>query len=309
MLNISHYDLDGACASMIIKEKYPMIDCVNIGYKDIEEAIYNIEGMYYDEVYITDLHIGNEALKTLRNIVEELPHTKFVFIDHHEYDEEAYEILNSLPDNFEYIIDTTKCATRLTYEYLGMSYKYEDFVLSVDAYDLFKKEDERFQRGFDLNTVFWEMRLERFRTSFRNFDIDSNRYYKEISEKVNEKSEKHFKMLEDNGLSFKKHGIRFIFTSEYLGFINKIYNDNFIIAARLDEDKNVKNISVRFDNMDTDIIVQLRKRIIENAEKLPEYISAGGHKKAFGVTLRACNVNAIEKILEGVMDEINKWAA
>lgn len=153
---LTHTDLDGAGAWLVL-------DYFNIQYDKIMTCDYNDFDkeekfnilLNYDEIIMTDYSVSNIVVEKL------LSQNKIVkILDHH--DNENSPLLKAITNpNFEYVFDSTKSGTLITYEYFYKTIKarvkksFADMIVLIDTYDLFKTTDDKWTDAQNMNRVFY----------------------------------------------------------------------------------------------------------------------------------------------------------
>lgn len=156
--HLSHTDLDGYSCQLIMKYTPYTIFNYNANYgaevkQTLESMLENIVKQHLDAIIlITDLNLTSDESKWLNNEVEKLNNNKknitLILLDHHSTGEES-------AGKYEwYFLDTTRCATKITYDYAKEKFELNEpewmqkYVDIVNAVDLWKMdEEENFEYG------------------------------------------------------------------------------------------------------------------------------------------------------------------
>ena len=153
LYHLSHTDLDGYGCQMVTKEYFKDVNFYNANYgKEIDERIEEIfKDIQKDEfdkhlILITDLNLTLDQAKLLEEKRKE--HKKdidLLLLDHHKTSLEC-------ANKYEwYYLDTSRSATKITYEYFCENYEKKDellfFVNVVNAIDIWLKNDKDFELG------------------------------------------------------------------------------------------------------------------------------------------------------------------
>jgi len=149
--HLSHIDLDGYSCQLIMKFTPYKIFNYNANYgaevrQKLEMILENIkENNEASLIFITDLNLTADESRWLNSEVNKLNEMKkdikITLLDHHGSGEESSK-------KYEwYYLDTTRCATKITYDYVKKHFEFdepswmESFVNVVNAVDLWKQEE------------------------------------------------------------------------------------------------------------------------------------------------------------------------
>lgn len=152
-LHISHNDLDGVGCGILIKKYLKNVNTLYLNYNEVDQALEEESGGY-DSVIITDVSPSKRAYESV------LGETEITFIDHHPTS--AW-----LKGNHGVVHDTSKSATKLTYEWLELQgydvSPYADFVDCVNDFDMWhmKRAD-----SLQMNILFMKLGIDRFEARF-----------------------------------------------------------------------------------------------------------------------------------------------
>lgn len=160
--HISHTDMDGYGCHLISKKIYKDGYFLNANYglevkMFIKDVLSKIELCSKDEdilFMITDLNLTTDEAKHLNNNVNRLNENgysiKLQLLDHHGTGQKS-------ADRFDwYFLDTSRCATLITYEYFKENYpefeelcekNFDKLVQAINAADIWKDKDELFEYG------------------------------------------------------------------------------------------------------------------------------------------------------------------
>jgi oligoribonuclease NrnB/cAMP/cGMP phosphodiesterase (DHH superfamily) len=156
--HLSHIDLDGYSCQLVMKYTPYKIYNYNANYgaevkQKLELMLEKIAQQKEDAlILITDLNLTADESKWLNNKVSKInegkQELKITLLDHHGSGEESAK-------KYEwYYLDTSRCATKITYDYAKEYFDLDEpswmkkFVDIVDAVDLWKQEDkENFEYG------------------------------------------------------------------------------------------------------------------------------------------------------------------
>jgi oligoribonuclease NrnB/cAMP/cGMP phosphodiesterase (DHH superfamily) len=156
--HLSHIDLDGYGCQYLTTNYFKKIECHNANYGlevkvKLEEIILSIERnkfLHSEEkghlILITDLNLTPKEANWLDGEAKKVG-AKILLLDHHISGEKT-------ANQFRwYMLDSTKSATLITYEWLKREYRfdevgrYEDIVNAINAIDIWLSEDALFEFG------------------------------------------------------------------------------------------------------------------------------------------------------------------
>jgi len=156
--HLSHIDLDGYGCQYLTTKCFDKIDCYNANYGPevkarLEEIIKKIEQDKFlhgdkDEflVLITDLNLTTKEANWIEKEIMRVG-AKIQLLDHHATGASAAERFAW------YKLDTTRCATLITYDWLQKHYAYDSdremaaIVKTINAIDIWVSDDELFEYG------------------------------------------------------------------------------------------------------------------------------------------------------------------
>jgi oligoribonuclease NrnB/cAMP/cGMP phosphodiesterase (DHH superfamily) len=156
--HLSHIDLDGYGCQYLTKECFDNIECYNANYgpevkAKLEEIISSIKRKKFINskesehlILITDLNITTKEANWLEREAKRVE-AKIQLLDHHITGEKT-------ANQFAwYLLDTTKSATLITYNWLQKNYsfdrdgRYAKIVKAINAIDIWLSDDELFEFG------------------------------------------------------------------------------------------------------------------------------------------------------------------
>jgi hypothetical protein len=318
LLQISHTDLDGIGSAMspkIFSNKNNLNYILfNIGYEDIIPTLQNIN-QWEKLNFITDLNFNSNDLSLLKMIVENNPDKKFFYFDHHQYTEDELSLLNEIDknSNFRYIIDKTRCATKITYNFfieknlINYNENLDKLITLIDTYDLWKKDDPLFKKAFLLDKVFWSVNnsssMWDFLVQYQKNNWVMPEHYKRLAQKMIEKKINDYKIFEENNVLVKG---RHTFVIPSVEWINDVKFDYPGFAVYIGFNPGKQKVSIRIDEnrpgTKSSIIKYLKETI---PEKL---IGVGGHEFAFGIALNndVDNLEVVKMVYEYCEDSIKE---
>jgi len=156
--HLSHIDLDGYGCQYLTNKCFKNIDSFNANYGPevtarLEEIVKKIEQDKFVQgteierlILITDLNLTTKEGNWIEKEAIRIG-AKLQLLDHHATGANAAERFAW------YILDTTRCATLITYDWLQQHYgfdpenEYATIVKAINAIDIWKSEDELFEYG------------------------------------------------------------------------------------------------------------------------------------------------------------------
>jgi uncharacterized protein len=167
LYHLSHTDLDGYGCQLITKKIFPDATFYNANYGlEVKTNLANIvneikkkEFLSLDEkdifILITDLNLTSDEAKKLNNDVRKLNdngnlNVKLQLLDHHGTGQ------NSANKYDWYYLDTSKSATKITYEYFQQNYEqfnslceenFDILIKSINAVDIWLEDSKYFEFG------------------------------------------------------------------------------------------------------------------------------------------------------------------
>lgn len=254
VLNCTHADMDGAGASIVLKNFYEDVIVVPVTYNTewkLLDEIHQYEGKY-DAIICTDFYPA-QTINDLRKLSTTL------VLDHHE------SVVDKNNDT-DIIINTLYSGTKLAYKFISkfkdVSYL-EKLVDIIDDYDMFRL---KIPASVYFNNLFWEMGhkwfIRRFITGNTVMYPEEKRYFIDAKKEF----DKMYETLEITDLA--RNGVFFETDRFHYECIEALKKDGYKWFAI----KNKGNISVRCDDIDlTEIFKKLGR--------------GGGHAHAGGVPL------------------------
>lgn len=156
--HLSHIDLDGYGCQYLTTKCFDTIECYNANYGPevtarLEEMVKKIEQDKFIQgdsierlILITDLNLTTKEGNWIEKEAVRIG-AKLQLLDHHATGANAAERFAW------YILDTNRCATLITYDWLQQHYgfdtenKYADIVKAINAIDIWKDQDPYFEYG------------------------------------------------------------------------------------------------------------------------------------------------------------------
>ncbi len=152
--HLSHIDLDGYSCQFIMKYTPYKVYNYNANYgaevrQKLEIILENIKKSREKSIIlITDLNLTADESRWLNNEVNQTNNIRIILLDHHGSGEESAKKYKW------YFLDTERCATKITYDYVKDNFEFDEpkwmkqFVDVVNAVDLWKLDEvENFEYG------------------------------------------------------------------------------------------------------------------------------------------------------------------
>lgn len=257
VLNITHFDMDGACCHIILKNYYKSVTALPITYQSektlFAKATEEINKEHYDLIICTDFYpeIAYKDLSTLK--------VPMIVLDHHESAKKFH-------NGKTIVINTQNSASKLVfdlYNKLSDLSHLEDLVNIVDDFDMYKKKDVR---SPEFNKIFWEMNFKWFVRRFikgnTKLTEEEILFLKESMKAV----DKIYNNIEITTLPHK--GVFFILDYYQYEITERLKKDGYKWFIIL----NKNNLSIRSNDVDLLPIINRVGR-------------GGGHKNAVGIAL------------------------
>ena len=264
ILNVTHYDMDGCGASIVLKNFYEQVIVVPVTYNTewkLLDEIAQYDGKF-DAIICTDFYPA-QTINDLRKLSTTL------VLDHHE------SVVDKNNDT-DIIINTLYSGTKLAYKFISkfkdISYL-EKLVDIIDDYDMFRL---KLPASVYFNNLFWEMGhkwfTRRFITGNTVMYPEEKRYFVDAKKEFDNM----YETLEIVDLAH--NGVYFESDRFHYECIEALKKDGYKWFAI----KNKSNLSVRCDDID----------LTEIAKKIGK---GGGHVHAIGIPMAKTD-NPIELV-------------
>ena len=264
ILNVTHYDMDGCGASIVLKNFYEQVIVVPVTYNTewkLLDEIAQYDGKF-DAIICTDFY-PSQTINDLRKMSTTL------VLDHHE------SVVDKNNDT-DIIINTLYSGTKLAYKFISkfkdVSYL-EKLVDIIDDYDMFRL---KLPASVYFNNLFWEMGhkwfTRRFITGNTTMYPEEKRYFVDAKKEFDNM----YETLEIVDLAH--NGVYFESDRFHYECIEALKKDGYKWFAI----KNKSNLSVRCDDID----------LTEIAKKIGK---GGGHVHAIGIPMTKTD-NPIELV-------------
>jgi oligoribonuclease NrnB/cAMP/cGMP phosphodiesterase (DHH superfamily) len=152
IFHLSHTDLDGYGCQFVAKNYFKNIKFYNSNYgREMDERYAKIlediktTGAELNVILITDLNLTVEQAKNFEEKIGFNKNIKLMVFDHHQSGQETAE------RNSWYLLDTKRCATKITYDFFSSLYGKNDDLSKltnvINAVDIWQSNDDDFELG------------------------------------------------------------------------------------------------------------------------------------------------------------------
>jgi oligoribonuclease NrnB/cAMP/cGMP phosphodiesterase (DHH superfamily) len=261
ILSISHNDLDGTVAQIILGQVFNNTTYMNTSFYKIDSVLESIEYDNYDFIILTDIHPDRKENLYLSD--------KIILLDHHE---SAIDYNN--PSKMHYVI-SGKCAAHLTKnfieKYFNIKLEYlDDITRLTDIYDMWRKENKDFNYAKKLNDLmFYKYRPKKFRELF----FDGKTYFTEEENNWLKERDKEFEKLYENLNVYELENLNGCVT-ESKEFINEI-------CDKLMDEEKYKIVFVR-NPWHGRVSIRSKYEKLDTGGLLKKLGFGGGHRESSG---------------------------
>jgi len=297
---LTHYDLDGVAADILMSNMYMFEKKHMCGYAKIKEKIDNGELSGYDSGVITDVSLAPEQFSFISKEYKD----KLLYIDHHK------PSINAVSNN-EYkstcVVDTTFSASGLIFQTFFKKLKkvphVVDFVIAVDAYDMWRIDTniDNFKKGYDLNVLFWKYGYFDFYDRF--FDNMSFNFSSTEKKYISDhKKERDDHIIHSDKTDFGNNSLLVLDApADYVNdFTIQLPDyDIYFMVCTTREGTLTLSMRSKLNGVESDL-----GNVAKNAKNMFDYIiSAGGHPKAAGIDFfENTSIDDILTVVEYVND-------
>jgi len=294
---LTHWDMDAAGSVIAAKQFYNILEYKAQGYGKVDKNIQILIDKYAltdTNIVIGDLSLTEEQLKLIMDNF-----TVVHYYDHHIDSEKLVALDDGKYHRVWY--NAKMCATAMIVkENLGhkhISNEIFAMVKIIDAYDMWRTDTALFKQGKAFNVLFWQKSLFGFVKRFENGFSQLEESEKEIIiENFDNLKQNLFTVLSEQTTQYEHMLLCSLFEhqSDVINELTLAIDDIdtfFCVISR----SGVISGSVRTRRDDIDVNEMLTS--LEQSNDL--ILTAGGHKKACGVTMVAsATLNDIIKVAE-----------
>lgn len=273
ILSISHWDLDGSAAQIVLGNFFDNVEYHNATFTNIDHMITTLASKFgnYDAVIFTDVYPKDTALIDISDNI--------ILLDHHETDK-----LHN-PTKNRYVI-TDVCGALLTKNWIETKFNVNlsylnDLVYLVNDYDLWIHNDSKSK---DLNELFGFYRETKFRNRFMNGDVE---FTKREHDYLKKRSNELLQMWEELTIyNFEKINACLVNVDDFPNEIcERLYTrEGYDVVFAINKNS---NISVRTGRDDINL-----------GKVFTELEIGGGHRKSSGIRGHATNAESLKIVLE-----------
>lgn len=185
ILSISHNDLDGVGAQILLGGVFKNIEYINASYYNIDKHLLSVNSDSYDYIFVTDISPSMvEVIEPIKNAI---------LIDHHQ----TALFLND-PKNHRYI-NTKYSGTYLTNHFLEKMYgeekmkPFSKLVKLINDYDMWIL---KYKGSRPLNELYTLYNAEKFRQRFKTGDLRLTKKEKQYLKDIEEQFKKVYDEIE-----------------------------------------------------------------------------------------------------------------
>lgn len=280
ILSLSHNDLDGVAAQIVLGHIYENITFMNVSFYKIDEILHSLNYDKYDYVILTDICPDNRDNLYLSD--------KIVLIDHHE---SALDMNN--PSKMHFVIEGV-CGALLTKRFVEKMYgtklsHLDDLIALVNDYDMWILDNPNSKHMNDI--MFYKYRPNKFRDTF----FDGRTEFTESEMTWIADREKKFERLYEELEVFELDKINGVVINAR-EFINEI-------AKRLMDEEGYNIVFIRNPSNER---VSIRHNLddLDMGGLLKELGFGGGHRRSAGCFSK--DLNDFQTKLGILQDEIAK---
>lgn len=286
---MTHADVDGIFSVIniynIIKDPEKNFLYYAVGYHSIDKTLQKIKKESFDILWILDINLTKEQIDVIKTFSG---YKKIIHIDHHSYEFNVQEYIQS-KQCFEYVFvhDESISACLGVNNFIASNYpdaqkRCEKLSQIGDVYDMWRKEDPRWNQAYAINDLYWEYRYEKFFLKFRDgYKLDQED--KETILRINKERNEYMEVTINKYLQFnEEYKIAYVLDPrcKHTNHITLVYPANFYVTIKEYNDKSIA-YSIRVYDPDFNLTLQEVFAIIKKEGILIN--SSGGHPKVGGI--------------------------
>ena len=314
---LSHNDLDGYGCNFTAYRIDPNIRTLNVGYGDVEDRLSYIHNQVLNTgdvktLYITDLNFEEKHTISLYKMVKNYPNIKFYYIDHHPYQTDRQEaVFNKLKEfnNFKMVHSEKYCASYLFYKFslsnnlIEFDEAYDKFVSIIDSYDTWKKESKYFKTGLLLNDIFYKWMRQQGR--FISYFSQHKKITQEIKDMMKDimiEKKSIFQECEQTNRIVPFGKTLMAIVDDYVAHITIDYPEYLYYV----NGRTYGSVSVRISDLEENP-KKIKDGVLEMLSTNPYVESAGGHDRAFGVTLSKEHKDKYLLVVQSIVEHLYQY--
>lgn len=285
ILSLSHNDLDGVTAQIVLGHIFKNIQYMNTSYYRINDVAQTLNYNAYDWVIMTDIAPSEKYIMDLSDNI--------ILLDHHKTASQHHN-----PSNMRFVTENM-CAAKFTKKFFEKYYNIkltdlDEIVRLTNDYDMWIHNDPKSKEINDL--MFYRYRPDKFRELY--FDGHTNFNEDEIN--WLEKRKKEFKDLYNNLNIFEFDSIKGC-VAESKEFINEI-------SEKLLKEEGYRIIFIRNPSHGR-ISIRHNVKGLDVGTILQNHGWGGGHEEAAGMFAESIKqfkerTDILEKEIFGICEEI-----
>lgn len=260
ILNVSHFDLDGATCAVLLRSVFNNIETVLLGQHQLDDFFKSKNTDAYDYIILTDICYPNEQFLSKANVI---------LLDHHESAKRYHNVLNG-----KFVVEGNS-ASHLVKLFLERMYKvsldyFNGLIYLTNDYDIWKWPERNFKKAVFLNELFYYHKdtfLERFAYGDVRFTKDEISY---LRKRMND-FEHYYSSLDIHYIDIAN--LAFVICSDYVNDVAQklIYSEGYDFALCYIPKKKKISIRTKRDDINLGLICK-------------EHFNGGGHPQSAGVS-------------------------
>lgn len=280
---LTHYDLDAGASMILAHHRWPIQCYRGQGYGKVDKSIDWLIGTGHQVLVVTDLCL---ELYQMEKCLEHF--AQVIYVDHHEGSEQFVDWVHpNLVVHFTkeksaagIMLDLLEEADMMTPELFNLGNV-------TDTYDMWKTDNKLWERAYDLNTLFWHHGMWDF------FDI-----FKEGIKEVSNygEAEEQICLAKREEVARGMEEVEIITISEDIGMF--VLQDRSLCGDITLQNQDYKfylitypgdggyGMSMRLRDDDQNDLNLMAETVVEKLGADGFIKSAGGHKKAAGVSFK-----------------------
>lgn len=305
-ISISHNDLDGLGCQLLLRWQYDDIYFRTVSYTNIHNILLELkELLEWDRnkknVIISDMSLKYNEVVLFKEICNNNPDVKFIYVDHHIRSQDISKLYSEFPSNFIDLYDTTKSSSHILYYYLNINNKrLRDLVELINLYDMWEINDEKFEDSLVLNELYNSVGHHTFLTSISYYGSMSEVLTKK-QEKVKKKIQSFINNVSTNDTIFYNDNVCVAYVDRYKSILQYSLNKpiSIMISSNL-------NFSIRLSNTLKDVEVNKYIELFFEFFKDNKINYYHAHRQVFGFNSNGYEIfDDIDRFIDFLDKKIN----